>query len=84
MIKGCWQLSGGHHGDAASDRTAGRQAVEDFAAFVASGVTTFDAADHYGPAEVLIGRYLQEAGPAARDRVQVWSGAGGASCPSAR
>ena len=57
VIKGCWQLSGGHRGDAASDRTSGSEAEQDFAAFAAAGVTTFDTADHYGPSEQLIGGY---------------------------
>jgi len=34
-------------------------------------VTTFDAADHYGPAEVLIGKFLAKGGPELRKRVQV-------------
>jgi aryl-alcohol dehydrogenase-like predicted oxidoreductase len=55
VIKGCWQLSGGHRGDAASDRTAGSEAEQDFGAFAAAGITTFDTADHYGPSEQLIG-----------------------------
>ncbi|KAG2435732.1 hypothetical protein HXX76_006929 [Chlamydomonas incerta] len=58
VVKGCWQLSGGHKGAKETDRTGGQAAVEDFGKFVAAGVTTFDAADHYGPAEALIGRYL--------------------------
>ncbi|PNW72043.1 hypothetical protein CHLRE_16g684750v5 [Chlamydomonas reinhardtii] len=58
VVKGCWQLSGGHKGSRETDRTSGLAAVEDFGKFVAAGVTTFDAADHYGPAEALIGRYL--------------------------
>jgi len=45
--------------------------VQDFAAFFAAGITTWDAADHYGPAEVLIGRYLQEH-PEQRQDIQVW------------
>ncbi len=76
MIKGCWQLSGGHRGDPQSDRTTGSQALEDFAAFYdagggagfgiprhtrdilpSAGITSWDCADHYGPAEALIGRY---------------------------
>ena len=55
VVKGCWQLSGAHHGDRDSDRTAGEAAVRDFAAFQAAGVTTLDVADHYGPGEELIG-----------------------------
>ncbi len=48
VVKGCWQLSGGHRGDAASDRTQGQKAVEDFGAFERAGVTAFDTADIYG------------------------------------
>lgn len=55
VVKGCWQLSGAHHGDRDSDRTAGEAAVRDFAAFQAAGITTLDVADHYGPGEELIG-----------------------------
>lgn len=45
VIKGCWQLSGGHAGERASDHTNGKAAVGDFQAFVDAGVTTFDTAD---------------------------------------
>lgn len=45
---GCWQLSGGHKGDKATDRTAGRDAIADFGAFRDAGITSFDMADHYG------------------------------------
>ncbi len=55
VVKGCWQLSGAHHGDRDSDRTAGKAALQDFPAFQAAGVTTLDVADHYGPGEELIG-----------------------------
>ncbi|WIA28486.1 hypothetical protein OEZ86_011029 [Tetradesmus obliquus] len=70
VIKGCWQLSGGHKGDKQTDRTGGEAAVRDFNNFVAAGITTFDAADHYGPAEVLIGRFLKE-NPELKGKVQV-------------
>jgi len=69
VIKGCWQLSGGHRGDRASDRTGGEAAVADFRAFYEAGVTSFDAADHYGPAEVLMGRFLASE-PGLRTRCQ--------------
>ena len=42
VIKGCWQLGGGHRGDPAPDRTSGASAVEDFKAFYEAGITTFD------------------------------------------
>lgn len=62
IIKGCWQLSGGHRGERASDRTSGDAAVQDFQKFVDAGITTFDTADIYGPSESLIGRYLASRG----------------------
>mmetsp|Transcript_16332 Transcript_16332/g.27999 ORF Transcript_16332/g.27999 Transcript_16332/m.27999 type:complete len:403 (+) Transcript_16332:38-1246(+) len=75
VIKGCWQLSGGHRGDKATDRTAGQAALEDFSAFYAAGITTWDCADHYGPAEALIGKWIaqtsQATGKDVRSMVQV-------------
>jgi len=67
VIKGCWQLSGGHRGDAATDRTTGKPAVADFSAFVAAGIDTFDAGPEacgYGPAELLVGQYVASLGAA--------------------
>ena len=64
VIKGNWQLSGGHKGDRGDDRTAGKQAIADFKAFVDAGVTTFDTADIYGPSESLIGDYINSRGGA--------------------
>jgi len=64
VIKGGWQLAGDH---GAIDRN---QAIIDMAAFVESGITTFDCADIYTDVEALIGsfraRYPQLAG-----RVQI-------------
>ena len=48
IVKGCWQLSGGHGGERSSDRTSGQAAVDDFSAFVKAGITTFDTADICG------------------------------------
>ena len=42
IIKGCWQLSGGHEGDRATNRTKGQAAIDDFQPFVLAGITTFD------------------------------------------
>ncbi|KAI8470573.1 MAG: NADP-dependent oxidoreductase domain-containing protein [Monoraphidium minutum] len=72
VIKGCWQLSGGHKGDKATDRTAGREAVADFRPFYDAGITSFDMADHYGPAEALAGKFLAS-DPALRPGCQVLS-----------
>jgi len=58
VIKGGWQLAGGH---GAIDAGA---AVADMAAFVETGITTFDCADIYTGVEALIGRYLAARGHA--------------------
>ncbi|KAK9804340.1 hypothetical protein WJX72_008140 [[Myrmecia] bisecta] len=77
VIKGCWQLSGGHRGEKASDHTAGAAAVQDFQRFAEVGVTTLDTADHYGPSEALIGEYLKQARRETQvlDKFCVFSGA---------
>lgn len=59
VIKGNWQLSGGHKGSQADDRTSGKKAVEDIDRFVSAGITTMDTADIYGPSERLIGDYIR-------------------------
>ncbi len=51
VIRGGWQLAGGH---GAVDREA---AVEDMIAFADAGITTFDCADIYTGVEDLIGRF---------------------------
>jgi aryl-alcohol dehydrogenase-like predicted oxidoreductase len=71
VVKGCWQLSGGHAGDRATDRTSGKAAVQDFQKFVDAGITTFDTADIYGPSERIIGEYLSSLSPDARSKCQV-------------
>ncbi len=54
VIKGCWQLAGGH-GRIDEDR-----AIADMRRFVEAGVTTFDCADIYTGVEELIGRFLKK------------------------
>ena len=54
VIKGGWQLAGGH-GDV--DRQAG---IEDMIAFADAGITTFDCADIYTGVEALIGAFRKE------------------------
>ena len=69
IIKGCWQLSGGHRGDPSSDRTSGAAAVDDFASFVNAGIDTFDTGPEacgYGPSELIIGEALKS-GKISRD-----------------
>jgi aryl-alcohol dehydrogenase-like predicted oxidoreductase len=54
LIKGGWQLAGGH---GAIDTA---QALDDMAAHVEADITTFDCADIYTGVESLIGRFMRE------------------------
>jgi aryl-alcohol dehydrogenase-like predicted oxidoreductase len=51
VIRGGWQMAGGH-GAIDADR-----AIEDMVAFADAGITTFDCADIYTGVEELIGRF---------------------------
>ena len=51
ILNGMWQVSGGH---GPIDRAA---AVKDMFPYVEEGFTTWDLADHYGPAEDLVGEF---------------------------
>ena len=64
IIKGGWHLAGDH---GAIDR---HQAIEDMAAFVDAGMTSFDCADIYTGVEQLIGDFGRSH-PALASRVQV-------------
>jgi aryl-alcohol dehydrogenase-like predicted oxidoreductase len=64
VIKGGWQLGGGH---GAIDR---ERALADMAAFVEGGITTFDCADIYTGVEELIGAF-RSAYPALARALQV-------------
>lgn len=69
ILKGGWQLAGGH------GTVEQASALADMAAFVDAGITTFDCADIYTGVETLIGAFLQrlraEHGRDAARRVQV-------------
>ncbi len=69
VIKGGWQLAGGH-GDI--DRKA---SIEDMIAFADAGITTFDCADIYTGVEALIGEFRKEyervRGAEALDKIKV-------------
>jgi aryl-alcohol dehydrogenase-like predicted oxidoreductase len=54
LIRGGWQLAGGH---GEIDRS---RAIADMAAFVDAGVTTFDCADIYTGVEEMIGAFRQD------------------------
>src|SRR5262245_57032261 len=51
LLNGLWQVSGAH---GPIDR---RAAIEDMVAYYDAGFTTWDLADHYGPAEDFIGEF---------------------------
>jgi len=54
LLNGMWQVSGGH------GRIDPARAVEAMFAYHDAGFTTWDLADHYGPAEDLIGAFRQQ------------------------
>ena len=54
ILNGMWQVSGAH------GPIDPARAVEDMFAYHAAGFTTWDLADHYGPAEDFIGRFRRE------------------------
>jgi aryl-alcohol dehydrogenase-like predicted oxidoreductase len=54
LIKGGWQLAGGH--GAVSEAAA----IADMMAYAESGITAFDCADIYTGVEALVGRFLTE------------------------
>jgi len=62
LIKGGWQLAGGH------GTVEHHRALADMHAYVQAGISTFDCADIYTGVESLIGAYISEHGA---DRVQV-------------
>jgi aryl-alcohol dehydrogenase-like predicted oxidoreductase len=51
VLNGMWQVSGAH------GRIDRAKALESMAAHVSAGFTTWDLADHYGPAEDFVGAY---------------------------
>ena len=71
ILNGMWQVSGGH---GPIDPAA---AVKDMFPYVDEGFTTWDLADHYGPAEDLIGEFRRQfeaaQGPQAWESVQAFT-----------
>ena len=65
LIKGGWQLAGGH------GEIEAEAAVADMAAYVEAGLFTFDCADIYTGVEALIGTFRRRAPEAVRARVKV-------------
>ncbi|HUU34403.1 MAG TPA: aldo/keto reductase [Vicinamibacterales bacterium] len=58
LVKGGWQLAGGH------GTVAAAAALADMQAFVDAGITTFDCADIYTGVEALIGDFVRRRGHA--------------------
>jgi aryl-alcohol dehydrogenase-like predicted oxidoreductase len=54
ILNGMWQVSGGH------GRIDRGRAVEEMFSYHDAGFTTWDLADHYGPAEELIGDFRRD------------------------
>jgi aryl-alcohol dehydrogenase-like predicted oxidoreductase len=54
ILNGMWQVSGGH------GRIDPKTAIETMFKYVDAGFTTWDLADHYGPAEDLIGEFRRQ------------------------
>jgi len=65
LIRGGWQLAGGH-GEVERER-----AIADMRAFLDAGVTTFDCADIYTGVEEMIGAFRATLSPAERARQHV-------------
>lgn len=65
LIRGGWQLAGGH-GAIEQDR-----AIADMRAFLDAGITTFDCADIYTGVEEMIGAFRATLQPAERARLRV-------------
>ncbi|MBD2667166.1 aldo/keto reductase [Richelia sinica] len=54
ILNGMWQVSGGH------GRINPQTAIQAMFTYVDAGFTTWDLADHYGPAEDLIGEFRRQ------------------------
>jgi aryl-alcohol dehydrogenase-like predicted oxidoreductase len=65
LLRGGWQLAGGH-GEVQRDR-----AIADMRAFLDAGITTFDCADIYTGVEEMIGAFRATLPQADRARLQV-------------
>jgi len=71
LLNGMWQVSGAH------GRIDPHAAVDNMLAYHDDGLTTWDLADHYGPAEEFIGEFRRrlstERGPAALADIQAFT-----------
>jgi aryl-alcohol dehydrogenase-like predicted oxidoreductase len=71
LLNGLWQVSGGH------GRIEPAAAIAEMIRYHDAGFTTWDLADHYGPAEEFIGEFRRQlaarSGPQALEQVQAFT-----------
>src|SRR5262247_1870698 len=71
LLNGMWQVSGAH------GRIDPQAALQNMLHYHEAGFTTWDLADHYGPAEDFIGEFRRQlaaaGGPAALAEVQAFT-----------
>lgn len=71
ILNGMWQVSGAH------GRIDPKAAIEKMFCYIDAGYTTWDLADHYGPAEDLIGEFRRQLkarrGPEALANIQAFT-----------
>jgi aryl-alcohol dehydrogenase-like predicted oxidoreductase len=71
LLNGLWQVSGGH------GRIDPAAASDEMLRYHDAGLTTWDLADHYGPAEDFIGQFRQRlaarSGPQALEQMQAFT-----------
>ncbi|AFY34249.1 aldo/keto reductase [Calothrix sp. PCC 7507] len=71
ILNGMWQVSGGH------GRIDTKSAIQSMFKYIDAGFNTWDLADHYGPAEDLIGEFRRQLaatrGQAALSHVQAFT-----------
>src|SRR5438876_5706612 len=71
ILNGMWQVSGTH------GQVDPKRAIEEMFSYHAAGFTTWDLADHYGPAEDFMGEFRRQLaaarGPAALADVQAFT-----------
>jgi aryl-alcohol dehydrogenase-like predicted oxidoreductase len=68
ILIGMWQLSGAH-----GFKPSLQPALDHMKAHVAAGFTTFDLADHYGPAEDFVGAFRRQIPEELTDTVQFFT-----------
>jgi diketogulonate reductase-like aldo/keto reductase len=68
LLVGLWQLSGAH-----GFRPSLTAVLPQMKAHAEFGYTTFDLADHYGPAEDFVGKFREQLGPVESKKLQFFT-----------